>query len=221
MRLTSDAEMFRLVEEKLYTAVCCDIMDDFGYRNQAMRHNIRPIKEGMVVVGRAKTMLAADVYSVSADCYKHEIEALDSVRNGEVVVVSTNNSESSGIWGELLTTATKARGGRGAVIDGMGRDIKKILALDFPVFMVGYRPLDSKGRLKVIDYDCPIVCGGVKVEPGDLIFGDLDGVIAIPKAHAQEIVAAALEKVAKESRMREELLAGSTLAEVYTKYGIL
>ena len=164
MNFKNDREMFELMEAKLYTAACCDIMDGFNYRYQAMKPNIRPISEDMVVVGRAKTILTVDVYYICDNPYDKEIESIDSIREGEVVVACTNNSINNGVWGELLTTATKARGGRGAIIDGLARDVKKIKELGLPVFTAGYRPVDSRGRGLVIDYDCSVECGGVKVE---------------------------------------------------------
>ncbi|HHV42322.1 MAG TPA: RraA family protein [Clostridiaceae bacterium] len=213
--------MFEIMEQRLYTAVCCDVMDDLGYRNQAMHHNIRPLDDNVKVIGRAKTILAVDVYEVTKDCYKVEIEALDSVKEGEVVVVSTNNSLTNGIWGELLSTAAKARGARGAIIDGLGRDIEKIREMKFPVFMVGFKPVDSKGRGLVIDYDCPINCGGVIVEPGDIVFGDYDGVIAIPHRICHEVIERSLHKVEKEQSTKNALLKGKLLKDVYDQFGVL
>ncbi len=216
-----DRELFELMKKELYTAVCCDVMDSFGYRDQAMRHNIRPVCEDMIVVGRAKTLLAADVQEVYDNPYEKEIDALDSVEEGQVVVIDTNESTYSGIWGELLSTAALMRGGRGAVVDGLSRDIWKIKKMDFPLFAVGYRPLDSQGRGYIFDYDCTIKCGGVKVEPNDIIFGDIDGVIVIPKKIAEDVIAAAREKVSKENVTRNELLEGKLLKDVYNKYGVL
>lgn len=222
MKFQNDKEMFKLMENKLYTAVCCDVMDqEFDLRNQAMRHDIRPIDEEMIVVGRAKTVLASDVFEVLDNPYEGEIKSIDSVKEGEVVVACTNNSIINGFWGELLSTATKARGGRGAIIDGLTRDVKKIKELNFPVFTVGYKPVDSSGRGFVIDYDCPIVCGDVRVNPGDIIFGDVDGVIVIPKDVAENVVESAIDKVNKENMSRKELLNGKYLADVYEKYGVL
>ncbi|MBS3947043.1 MAG: RraA family protein [Dethiobacter sp.] len=216
-----DLELFALMKQELYTAVCCDVMDSFGYREQAMRHNIRPVCDDTVVIGRAKTLLAADVQEVYANPYEKEIEALDSVEVGQVVVIDTNESTASGIWGELLSTAALMRGGRGAVVDGLSRDVWKIRKMSFPLFAVGYRPLDSQGRSYIFDYDCTIRCGGVKVEPNDLIFGDIDGVIVIPKVIAEDVIKAAREKVSKENVTRKELLDGKLLKEVYHKYGVL
>ncbi len=221
MRYQNDQELFALMKEKLYTAVCCDVMDDLGYWNQAMRHDLRPVDNDMVVVGRAKTVLAPNVYKVYENPYKIEIDALDSVKEGEVVVVSTNNSTTNGIWGELMSTATVARGGTGAIVEGMVRDIRQIKKMNFPLFAVGYKPVDSKGRGYVIDYDCPVDCGGVRVKPGDVVFGDIDGAIVIPKEIADDVIRLALEKVSKEKMTKNELLEGKYLKDVYAKFGVL
>lgn len=216
-----DLKLFDLMKKELYTAVCCDVMDSFGYRDQAMRHNIRPVRDDMVVIGRAKTLLAADIQEIYANPYEKEIAALDSVEEGQVVVIDTNRSACSGIWGELLSTAAMMRGGRGAVVDGLSRDIWKIKKINFPLFTVGYCPLDSQGRSYIFDYDCAIKCGGVIVEPNDIIFGDLDGVIVIPQKIAEDVIESARQKVSKENITRKELLEGKLLKDVYNKYGVL
>jgi 4-hydroxy-4-methyl-2-oxoglutarate aldolase len=221
VKFENDERMFALMRQELYTAVCCDVMDRMGFRDQAMRHDIRPVDETMVVLGRAKTILAVDVYEIYDEPYTGEMESLDSVKPGEVVVASTNESTRNCLFGELLSTATRVRGGTGAVIDGLIRDVRQIKAMKFPMFAVGYKPLDSAGRGKVIDYDCPIVCGDIRVQPGDIVFGDIDGLVVIPKAIAEEVIDAALQKVHKENLTRDELLKGSYLADVYKKYGVL
>ncbi|MFB3041935.1 MAG: RraA family protein, partial [Candidatus Poribacteria bacterium] len=124
-------------------------------------------------------------------------------------------------WGELLSTAARVRGARGAIVEGFIRDTKQIIEMQFPVFMTGISPVDSSGRGDVIAYNVPIECGGVKVNPGDIVFGDYDGVVVIPKKVENKVIEAALEKVSGENRTRDELLKGSTLKEVYDKYGIL
>ena len=123
--------------------------------------------------------------------------------------------------GELLTTAARARGAVGAVTDGFVRDVRGIRAVKFPVFHGGIAPLDSKGRGKVADIDVPVECAGVHVEPGDLVFGDVDGVVVVPQPIARETVKRALEKVQGEDRTRDELRQGARLAEVFKKYGVL
>jgi regulator of RNase E activity RraA len=150
-----------------------------------------------------------------------EIEAVDSLLAGEVACVSTGDSERNAPWGELLSTASRARGARGAVIGGLVRDVQSILKLEFPVFATGIKPVDSKGRGIVIDYNVPIECGGVPVNPGDLIVGDCDGVIVVPSELVSQVIATATDKATRENHSRTELLAGAYLADVYRKYGVL
>jgi regulator of RNase E activity RraA len=121
----------------------------------------------------------------------------------------------------LLSTAARARGARGAVIDGLVRDVRAIQHLGFPVFTAGIKPVDSKGRGIVVDYNVPVQCGGIVVTPGDLIVGDCDGIVAIPADLINETVNLASEKISKENHSRQDLLAGAYLAEVYAKYGVL
>ncbi len=124
-------------------------------------------------------------------------------------------------WGELLTTAAQVRGATGCLTDGLIRDIKPIREMGFPVFHGGIGPLDSKGRGKMMEMDCRVVCGGVEVTAGDWVFGDADGVVVIPQQAAEETFAKALEKVQAENRTRDELRAGRSLREVFDQFGIL
>jgi regulator of RNase E activity RraA len=150
-----------------------------------------------------------------------EIEAIDSILPGEVVVVSTQQSKRNAPWGELLSTAAKARGARGAVIDGIIRDIRKIEALEFPVLAAGIKPVDSMGRGIVTGYNVPVECGEVLVNPGDFVFADLDGIIVVPQASVQEVVQLALTKASREDSSRSELFAGAYLRDVFRRYGVL
>ena len=216
-----DKVLFETMKQKLYTGVVCDSLDELGYRNQAMRENIRPLHHDMVIAGRAKTILAVDVYHIHDNPYGKEIEALDSIKPGEVAVVCTNESKNNGVWGELLSTATLMRGGTGAIVDGLIRDTKQILKLGFSVFCAGFKPVDSKGRGIVVDYDCPVVVGGITVHPGDVIFADFDGVVVIPGEVFEKTLEKALNKVEKENHTRKELREGKLLKDVYEKYGVL
>jgi 4-hydroxy-4-methyl-2-oxoglutarate aldolase len=211
------------IQEKVYTAVICDILDDLGYRNQAMKGHIKPLGQDYTLVGIAKTILCYDVFELPEQPYSTEIEAVDSIKPGEVIVACTNNSKSNGFWGELMSTAAIVRGGRGAIIDGAVRDIKKMKALEdeFKVFASGSNPLDSKGRCFVAGYDCPLECDGVMVNPGDMVFGDIDGIVVVPKRLIEEVVNRSLIKVDSENLVRKELRQGKFLKEVYEKYQVL
>ncbi len=217
----NDTELFDMMEEQLYAAVISDALDAAGLRKQTLRHTIRPLLPETVVVGRAMPVLCLDVYEIPDEPYQQEIAAVDSLKQDDVLICSTNGSTRICFWGELLSTAARARGARGAVIDGFIRDVRKIMAMRFPLFTTGISPVDSNGRGEVVAYNVPIECGGVTVNPGDIVFGDADGVVIIPQAVETQIIAAALEKVRGENRTRDALKEGATLREVYDKYGIL
>lgn len=216
-----ELELFAHIESSLYTAVVADSLDELGYHNQAMREHLRPLAPAFRFAGWARTISCIDAYHVPEDPYAMEIEAVDSILPGEVVVVSTGESKRNAPWGELLSTAARARGARGAVINGLVRDVKKIEALGFPVFAAGIKPVNSKGRGMVVNYNRPVECGGVLVSPGDLVFADLDGVVIVPAEVVPDAVRLATEKVLRENHTREELMQGAYLRDVYAKYGVL
>ncbi len=212
---------FDVMEERLYSGVLSDVLDGMGLRRQAMSEGIRPLYPDATVVGRAATALSADVYNPDEDTLAGEIEAVDALGEGDVLVATTSGSTRAALWGELLSTASRARGARGAILDGLTRDVRQIVEMRFPVFASGIRPISSKGRCRIIDHGCRIECGGVIVNPGDLVFGDFDGVVVIPSSVADEVVSRALEVVEKENITREELRRGAFLKDVYERYGAL
>jgi 4-hydroxy-4-methyl-2-oxoglutarate aldolase len=214
-------DLLEALRTRLYVAVVSDILDRQGLLDQAMSARIRPISPGMRLVGRAHTMLTADIYQRPANPYEKEIAAVDALKPGDVMVAVTNGSERTCLWGELLSTAARARGATGCVIDGHTRDVARILEMGFPVFCTGFRPVDSSYRSIVVDYGCPVLCGGVLVHPGDVIFADIDGVVVIPSDRLAETVQAALEKVEAESSSRKMLEEGYFLRDVYDRYGVL
>jgi 4-hydroxy-4-methyl-2-oxoglutarate aldolase len=217
----ADFELFAHLETTLYTAVISDALDDLGYRQQAMAEHLRPVGTDVTFAGWARTISCMDTYHVPEDPYGTEIAAIDSILPGEVVVVSTGGSKRNAPWGELLSTAAVARGARGAVVDGLVRDVRRIQDLHFPLFAAGMKPVDSKGRGQVVAWNVPVECAGVLVSPRDLVFADLDGVITIPAAMVEEVVKLATDKVSRENHSREELRNGAFLRNVYEKYGVL
>lgn len=215
------SEYYELIGSKLYTSVVADVMDELGRWSQVMRHDIRPLYEDARVVGRAATMLACEVYQVPDKPFELELELLDSLADGEVVVCTTQGSTRAAMWGELLSTHTRARGGRGAVIDGLTRDAWGIVDMRFPVFATGRTPADSKGRLDVMAVRVPIDVGGVLVHDGDLVLGDVDGCLAVPQDIEAEVIERALAKVEGENTVREVLREGASIRRVFADYGIL
>ena len=216
----ADVELFAHIETRLYTAVVADALDELGFRRQAMAERLRPVS-GETFAGWARTVSCVDMHYLPDNPYGTEIEAVDSLLLGEVAVVGTMESTRNAPWGELLSTAAKARGARGAVIDGLVRDVRKIQHIGFPVFAAGIKPVDSRGRGIVVDYNVPVECGGTVVSPGDLIFADFDGVVAIPAVAVADVIRLATEKVTRESHTRTELARGALLKDVYEKYGVL
>jgi len=221
VNFTNEHEMFDLMRDKLNAAVISDIVDSLGAREQAMRADIRPVYQGAIVVGRAYTVITADIFKIIDDPYGGEIEAVDSLKPNDVMVVCTHRSTRTCFWGELLSTAARARGARGIVVDGYTRDVAQITAMKFPTFATGISMVDSAGRSVVIEHGCPVNCGDVLVNTGDIVFGDIDGVVVIPKELEKEVIPLALEKVGKENLVRDELLKGATLRDAYDKYKVL
>ena len=214
---------FVAIKEKLFTAVLSDCLDRLDARRQALPPRIRPLDDASVMVGRARTAAYMEVYHVErgVNPYELEIALVDSLEPGEIPVFACSNPARVAPWGELLSTAAKVRGAAGALMDGCVRDTRAIRQMRFPVFHGGIAPLDSKGRAKVMAVDVPIECAGVAVSPGDLVFGDADGVVIVPRAIEEEVLRLAFEKVEGESTSLAELRAGRPLADVFARYGIL
>lgn len=216
-----DVELCEFAEKNLYTAVVSDSLDQLGVRTQAMREYLRPIHSRCTCAGWARTIACSDVYHTPEDPYSIEIEAVDSLLPGEIAVVGTQKSVRNAPWGELLSTAARARGARGAIVDGLVRDVRKIEDIGFPVFAAGIKPVDSMGRGVVTAYNVPVECGEVLVSPGDFVFADADGIVVVPRDIVKEVIALATDKVQRENNSRRELLEGNYLRDVYDKYGVL
>ncbi len=207
---------------ELYVAVVSDILDGLGARNQVMDASIRSIDPAarQVLVGRAATVVFGPIFEVPAEPYTTQIAAIDALTLGDVSVLATARGGAT-YWGELFSNAARARGARGTVIDGYHRDTRKILDLGFPVYSTGAKPADIAGRAQAIAYGVSVSCGGVLVRPGDIVFAETDGIAVIPQELADETVAKAFEKVAKEDRARDDLRAGACLGEVWATYRVL
>jgi len=205
----------------LYAAAISDILDSLGYRNQWMHHSIRPLAPDAVIAGRAATMRIAPVEEESGAPYEMLIQAIDSLQPDDVVVIDCDGSDRIAVWGELLSTAAVARGARGVVMDGHCRDVARILRMRFPAFARGTLCTDIRGRGRVVAYGEPVECGGVRVHAGDVIFGDIDGVLAVPSKVWPEVLRQALEKASVENEVREDIRRGALLKDVWAHYGVL
>ncbi|MBN1488644.1 MAG: RraA family protein [Phycisphaerae bacterium] len=210
------------IQQNLYVPAVCDILDELGYRQQAMHQRLRPLDpDHCVIVGRARTLRWMETDYVDNDPYGLEIDAMDSLQPGDVAVHSTDAAGTNAPWGELMSTVAKRNGAVGCICDSQIRDCRKIMAIGFPVFYAGIRPLDSKGRGRVMAYDVPIRCGDVLVQPGELVFADFDGIVVIPQAVEDEVLQRAAEKIGKENASRRELLEGRSLRDVFNEFGVL
>jgi len=216
----TETEMFELMKDELYSAVLGDILDNMGYYHQFLPPNIRPLREHMKLAGRAMTALYSDVFGAQEVPFGKLAESLDDIKPGEIYVAS-GGSQNCAYWGELMTSTVKSNGGVGGLVNGYHRDTPQVLEQEFPVFSWGSWAQDSSVRTKVAAYRCRIEIGNIPIDDGDFIFGDVDGVLVIPKDHAEEVVEKALVKARGEREMRKAIEGGMTVSEAYAKFGYL
>lgn len=219
-RKKSEDALFSLMKEKLYTPVVGDILDGMGYYHQFLPQNIRPLRENMKLAGRAMTVLMTDVYGPQKKPFGFLTEALDQLKKNEIYIAA-GGTKRCAYWGELLTATAKTRGAAGAVLDGWHRDTPQVLSQDWPVFSTGCYAQDSSVRTQVVDFRCPIEIGQVTIHDGDLLFGDMDGVLVIPQEIAEEVVEKSLEKAAGEKKVRKAIESGMSATEAFRVFGIL
>ena len=230
----SDEELFALMKEKLYTPVVGDILDQMGYKHQFLPANIRPLEalvpadanvdrsqpdNRLKVAGYACTVLENDVFENPKKPFGYLTEALDQLKPGEVYIAT--GAHHSALWGELLTATAKARGAAGAVLDGYSRDTPQVMGQNFPVFCTQCWAQDSSVRTYVCDYRCTIEIGQVTIHDGDLVFGDIDGVLIIPKEIKDEVIEKALIKASGEKTVRKAIEGGMTATQAFAEFGIL
>jgi regulator of RNase E activity RraA len=225
----SDEELFSLAEKELFTCVVGDALDKQNLVHQYLPPEIRPLSPQMIMIGRAMPVLASDTFQVaiedsanplSAKPFGLMLEALDDLRPNEIYV-STGSSPRNALWGELMSVRALKCGARGAVLNGYVRDTRKILSLGYPTFSFGSYGQDSAPRCKVHDFRIPIEIGGVSVRPGDILFGDIDGVVVIPAEVETETFTLALEKVRGERTVRTALEEGMSAVAAFRKHGIM
>jgi len=207
--------------ENLYSAVICDALDSMGYRHQALTTHFYNFTGLPRITGRCKTTLWVDMYHEDENPYELELQAVDSCRQGDILICAAGGSVRSGIWGELLTTAAMNSGCEGVIVHGCIRDIEKMRAMNFPVFATGKSPYDSQNRQRVVDIDVNVEIDNVVCKPGDIVYGDEDGIVVIPQEIEEEVIKNASEKVNAENISRDAIKAGMKATEAYQKYGIL
>ncbi|KGW78495.1 demethylmenaquinone methyltransferase family protein [Burkholderia pseudomallei MSHR2990] len=225
-RWKDDRELFDLMRTRLFSAVVGDILDKLGYEHQFLPQAIKPIDVEMVIAGRAMTVLEADYFAdaghnaLSRKTFGLLFEAIDDLREDEVYV-ATGASLRYALWGGLTSTRASKLCAAGAILDGFHRDTQEILDRGFPTFSRGSYAQDQAPRGKVVDWRVPVELGGVRICPGDIVFGDRDGVLVVPRAVESQAIVLALEKVETESKVRVAIEAGMSTVEVYEKFGVM
>ena len=211
-----------MMRQVLSVPLLCDALDSFGYTRQSPRLPIVPVTmPGYTLIGRAKTTLWADMAHPDPEPYKLELAAVDSCRLDDVLVCSASGSNRSGIWGELLTTASRNTGCVGVIVDGSVRDVSKMMAMEFPVFARGMNPYDSRDRQRVIDMDITIELDGIQICPGDLVAADQDGIVIVPRIIEADVVLAAWNKAHAENEVRDAIKNGMSAAKAFATFGVL
>ncbi len=214
----NDKELFAVMKQELYTGVICDMMDTLGYSHIYLPRDIQSIRLTDVMVGRAYPTIICDVYGEQDKPLGLLTEAIDHIQEDEIYIVTGGDRRCS-YFGEIMTATVKRRGAVGAVIDGYIRDTRQILEQDFPVFCMGRDAQGSIYRNQVIRYGCPVEIGNILIKPGDLVFGDIDGVVVFPREIEEEAITVILAKVRGEKNTREAIEKGMSAVEAEKTYG--
>lgn len=226
---TDDDELFALMRAKLFPAVVGDILDTMGFMRQFLPPRIKPLKSDMVILGRAMPVLEANCFAadepeghgpLSRQAFGLLFQALDDLRRHEVYV-ATGCAPQFALWGGLMTTRARHLQAAGAVLDGWSRDTPEVLQLGLPVFSYGGFAQDQGPRGKVVDWRVAVEIEGVRIQPGDLVFGDLDGVLVIPRRAEEEAIRRALEKASTENRVRLAIEGGMSTVEAFRRFGVM
>jgi regulator of RNase E activity RraA len=225
----TDDELFAIIQRELFTCVVGDVMDKMNLQHQFLPPQIQPLRQDMVLIGRAMPVLSVDVFveKIAGTANKLMdkpfglmLEALDDLHKNEIYL-NTGSSPRNALWGELMSTRARILGSRGAVLNGYVRDTKPILEMGFPTFAFGSYGQDSAPRYKVVDFRVPVEIGAVRVRPGDILFGDIDGVLLVPAEAETEVFTKALEKARGEKLVRKAIEAGSSAVDAFAKFGIM
>ena len=224
----NDDDLFKLLKSELYTAVVGDVMDTLGLRRQFLPQAIQPLKTDMMIAGRAMPVLEADIFGEANETSRGPLahkpfglmfEALDDLKAGEIYI-ATGASLRYALFGELMATRATYLKAAGAILDGHVRDAQGIEALGLPMFCRGLYAQDQGVRGKVIDFRSAIEIDGVRIAPGDLLFGDREGVLVIPREAAGDVIAKAVEKARTEGEVEKAIKSGMGACEAWEKFGV-
>lgn len=206
---------------KLYSGIICDVLDKKGYRNQALSNAIRGLNNNTTIFGPAFTSIGTEVYSMPADPLTAQCKVVDQLGENEIYVLATRGHYNCAVFGELFATAVRGRKGAGVLLDGFARDMKALNEMDFPLFYRGKNPKTSKGRCEINECQIPVTIDGVTINPGDYIFGDIDGVVIIPRDVVEDVLDSAMKTIEQENEVRDRLINGSSLAQAYKDIGAI
>jgi regulator of RNase E activity RraA len=224
-----DDELFALAKRELFTSVVGDVMDKLKLYHQFLPPQIRPLDASYILIGRAMPVLSGDVFEersagsankLMEKSFGLMLEALDDLKANEIYV-NTGSSPRNAMWGELMTTRARILGAAGAVVNGYGRDTRAVLTMGFPVFAFGSYGQDSAPRYKVHDFRVPIEIGHARIEPGDILFGDMDGVCVIPARAEADVFSMALEKARGEKQVKSDIERGVSAVDAFARHGIM
>lgn len=225
----NDDALFETLRTRLTSALLGDVLDTLGFHHQFLPPAVKALDPQRILVGRAMPVLETDYLATdefsghgpfSQKAFGLMFEALDDLRPNEVYLAS-GSSPKYALWGGLMTLRAQKLGAAGAVLNGYSRDTREILSTSFPVFSLGCYAQDQAPRGKVIDYRVPIEVGEVRVSPGDIVFGDIDGVVVVPQQVEADVVSRALDKEAAEDRVRTAIDEGMSTAEAYRTFGVM
>ena len=226
-RWRTDTELFDLMKKSLCTALVGDVLDAMGYTRQFLPPKIRPLEPGMVLAGRAMTVLEADCSGVDvrssgkSEPFGLMFAALDDLKEDEVYICA-GGAPTYAHWGGLMTMRATYLRAAGAVMHGYSRDTRQVLSFGFPVFSWGTYAQDQGPRGRVIDYRCPIeFLNGVRVKNGDLLFGDVGGVVVVPRGVEKEAVEKAFAKAEGENLVAKAISQGMSTVEAFATFGIM
>ncbi len=226
---TNDDQLFKIAKEELFVALVGDILDTLGFQHQFLPPNIKPLNPEFILIGRAMPVLEADVFEESAENTNNSLmvkpfglmfQALDSLKKNEVYIC-TGSSPNYALWGGLMSTRAMKLKAAGAIMNGYSRDTNEVLDLNFPTFSFGGYAQDQGPRGKVIDYRIPIEISGTRISPGDIIYGDRDGVLIVPKEVEIKAFMGAIEKARGEQLVKKALEEGMSTVDAFNKFGIM
>ena len=209
--IDGELNIFDTLRNRLETTLVSDALDALGIHGQAMPAEVRPAFPGAIVVGRAYPVQALDKDDTGDRPFLNILDVVNSLKADDVLVIGSSGSLRTALFGDLLAVAAQVRGAAGLVTDGALRDIKQLAELNFPGFAAGINMVDPTGKAGIIDTGRAVPCGGVTVNPGDIVFGDIDGVVVIPKARVAETVGLALKLGEEEALLRDRLRTGQDI----------